>query len=441
MDFDFDCPKCQQQLTVDDSEVGLTVDCPSCSAPIEIPVPPAATPMAPPPLPEDSPPPPAAKRVKARKVSPAPANAEPISPAPGAPVAAAPVETVVEEVFESVEIADMEDEDVEFAKSLCASVQQIRGEIAKAIVGQDEVIEQILISILARSHCLLEGVPGLAKTYIVKSMADAMHLSFHRVQFTPDLMPADITGTDVIQEDEHGRRKLVFLKGPIFAQMILADEINRSPPKTQAALLESMQEHSVTVGGETTKLEEPFFVLATQNPVEQEGTYPLPEAQKDRFMFHVKMNYPSRDQEREVIRRTTSAYKPAIDSVITAEEIVRCQEIVRKVPVPEHVTEYVLDLVCKSRPGEEGSEEFVKDLIAWGPGPRACQQLVLGGKVRAILKGRLHVTVDDIVALAHPVLRHRIVPTFTAEAEGIDVDHIIDRILESTPTGAASNVL
>ena len=437
MDFDFNCPNCQQQLTVDDSEVGFSVDCPSCSDSIQIPQP-AAAPFtldpapAPPAIPVAAPvatavETPTAVRVRARRVTSVAVVDEPEIP---------------EETFvQPIEIEEMEDGDIELARKLCVSAQLIRGEVAKAIVGQDEVIEQILIAIFARSHCLLEGVPGLAKTYIVKTLSDAMQLSFHRVQFTPDLMPADITGTDVIQEDDDGRRNLVFLKGPIFAQMILADEINRSPPKTQAALLEAMQEHSVTVGGQTFQLQEPFFVLATQNPVEQEGTYPLPEAQKDRFMFHVRMGYPRRDQEREVIRRTTSAYKPEIEKAISAEEIVRCQEIVRKVPVPEHVTEYVLDLVCKSRPNEEGAAPWVKDLIAWGPGPRACQQLVLGGKVRAVLKGRHHVTIDDILALAHPVLRHRIVPTFTAEAEGIDVDHIVDRILESTPRGDASSVL
>jgi MoxR-like ATPase len=281
----------------------------------------------------------------------------------------------------------------------------------------------------------------LAKTYMVRSLSQALHFSFHRVQFTPDLMPADITGTDVIQEDPTtGRRNLVFLKGPIFAQMILADEINRSPPKTQAALLEAMQEHSVTVGGQTYQLQEPFFVLATQNPVEQEGTYPLPEAQKDRFMFHVKVDYPTRDQEREIIRRTTSAYEAKIEPVITGEEVIKCQQIVRKVPVPDHVMEFVLDLVRKSRPVGAEAVAFAKELVAWGPGPRACQQLVLGGKVRAVLHGRYHVTLDDIEALAYPVLRHRIVPTFNAEAEGIQVDDIIRRILEATPKGEVKSV-
>ncbi|MBI3877551.1 MAG: MoxR family ATPase [Verrucomicrobia bacterium] len=336
----------------------------------------------------------------------------------------------------------MASEDAALAQKLANAHGLVTGEIAKLIVGQDSVIEQILIAIFARSHCLLEGVPGLAKTYMVKSLSEALHLSFRRVQFTPDLMPADITGTDIIQEDPvTGRRNMVFLKGPLFAQMILADEINRSPPKTQAALLEAMQEHSITVGGQTYRLEEPFFVLATQNPVEQEGTYPLPEAQKDRFMFHVKVDYPTRDQEREIIRRTTSAYEAKIDPVITGEEVIQIQSIVRKVPVPDHVMEFVLDLVRKSRPTGDDALPFAKELIAWGPGPRACQQLVLGGKVRAVLRGRFHVTMDDIEALAYPVLRHRIVPTFNAEAEGIAVDDIIKRILEATPKGEAKQVL
>jgi MoxR-like ATPase len=333
-------------------------------------------------------------------------------------------------------------DDVKLAERLSLAFKKITTEVAKLIVGQDEVIEQIIIAIFARSHCLLEGVPGLAKTYMVKSLSEAMHFSFRRLQFTPDLMPADITGTDVIQEDPvTGRRNLVFLKGPIFAQMILADEINRSPPKTQAALLEAMQEHSVTVGGQTYRLEEPFFVLATQNPVEQEGTYPLPEAQKDRFMFHVKVDYPSRDQEREIIKRTTSAYAAKIDAIMTGEEVIQIQQIVRKVPVPDHVMEFVLDLVRRSRPESADALPFAKELISWGPGPRACQQMVLGGKVRAILRGRFHVTMDDVEALAYPVLRHRILPTFNAEAEGIEVDEIIRRILEAIPRGEARSII
>lgn len=321
-------------------------------------------------------------------------------------------------------------DDVALAKKLVAAYETITAEVGKVIVGQEAVLEQLLIAMLSRGHCLLEGVPGLAKTLMIRSLADAMALSFRRIQFTPDLMPADIVGTDIIQEDpQTGHRRLVFEKGPVFAQMILADEINRAPPKTQAALLEAMQEYSVTVGGSTYPLTPPFFVLATQNPIEQEGTYPLPEAQRDRFLFHVKVAYPDRDQEREIINRTTTTFETQLDKVISGEDIIACQETVRKVPVPDHVVDFVLDLVRMSRPEAKDAPGFVKELIEWGPGPRACQYLVLGAKVRAILKGRYHVTTDDVAALAHPVLRHRIVPTFNAESEGISVDDIITRML------------
>ncbi|MCL4112917.1 UNVERIFIED_CONTAM: hypothetical protein GTU68_045052 [Idotea baltica] len=292
-----------------------------------------------------------------------------------------------------------------------------------------------MIAVLARGHCLLEGVPGLAKTLMVRSLAETMNLSFQRIQFTPDLMPADITGTDIIQENrETGHRDLVFEKGPIFTQMLLADEINRTPPKTQAALLEAMQEHEVTVGGTTYVLDEPFFVLATQNPIEQEGTYPLPEAQRDRFLFNVVVDYPSRDQESEIIDRTTSTVQAEITPVVTGDEIIDCQGTVRLVPLPEHVKEFVLDLVRAARPKDEGSAAWVKDMIDWGPGPRACQQIVLAAKARAIMHGRHHVTRDDVEALAYPVLRHRIVPTFNAEAEGVSVDDLITRLLKEVPS-------
>jgi MoxR-like ATPase len=325
------------------------------------------------------------------------------------------------------------------AKQLVDAYEKIKRQLGKIIVGQEEVIEQLLIAILARGHCLLEGVPGLAKTLMVRTLADAMDLTFHRIQFTPDLMPADITGTDIIQQDkETGHRELIFEKGPIFSQMLLADEINRTPPKTQAALLEAMQEHNVTVGGKTYKLEEPFFVLATQNPIEQEGTYPLPEAQRDRFLFHVTVDYPSRDQERLIVQRTTSKFEEKLEPVIDGETIIACQETVRRVPVPDHVLDYVLDLVRMSRPNTKESIHWARELIGWGPGPRACQQIVLASKVRALLKGRYHVTNDDVQALALPVLRHRIVPTFNAEAEGITVNHIVNKLLQDVPTPAAS---
>ncbi len=333
-------------------------------------------------------------------------------------------------------------QDIDRAQALVSAYQKVTSELGKLIVGQEAVIEQLMIAILARGHCLLEGVPGLAKTLMVRGLSQVMDLSFRRIQFTPDLMPADITGTEVIQEDSTtGHRTLAFLQGPIFAQMILADEINRTPPKTQSALLEAMQEHSVTVGGNTYPLAEPFFVLATQNPIEQEGTYPLPEAQRDRFLFHVKVVYPLREQEREIVSRTTSAFEAKTDAVITGPEIIACQDLVRKVPVPDHVMDFVLDLVRCTRPKEQEAVSFVKELIEWGAGPRASQYLILAGKVRAVLQGRFHVTIDDIEALAHPVLRHRIVPTFNAEAEGINVDEIIDRVLKAVPRQTPENIL
>ena len=269
---------------------------------------------------------------------------------------------------------------------------------------------------------------------MIRSLAQAIDLGFRRIQFTPDLMPADITGTDIIQEDKQsGHRELIFEKGPIFSQIILADEINRTPPKTQAALLEAMQEHSVTIGGKTYDLDQPFFVLATQNPIEQEGTYPLPEAQRDRFIFQVLVEYPSREEERDIIKQTTSTFESKLKPVIDGPTLLHCQETVRKVPVPDHVYDFILDLVRMARPKEDQAADWVKDLIDWGPGPRACQQLVLGAKVRALLNGRFAAKVEDVKALAHPVLRHRIVPTFNAEAEGITVDSIIDRCIEAVP--------
>ncbi len=333
-------------------------------------------------------------------------------------------------------------DDAALAAKLVEAYRKITAEVGKIIVGQTDVIEQLMISVLARGHCLLEGVPGLAKTLMVRCLAQAMDLSFRRIQFTPDLMPADITGTDIIQEDPTtGHRRLIFEKGPIFAQMILADEINRTPPKTQAALLEAMQEHSVTIGGKTYTLDEPFFVLATQNPIEQEGTYPLPEAQRDRFLFLVKVEYPSRQEERQIITQTTSGFSAELKPVLTGEEIIACQQTVRKVPVPDHVTDFVLDLVRMSRPRDGECPPWVREWVEWGPGPRACQHLVLGAKVRAVLRGRHHVTLDDVETLAKPVLRHRIVPTFSAEAEGVSIEAIIDRLLEAVPRGTPARVM
>jgi MoxR-like ATPase len=333
-------------------------------------------------------------------------------------------------------------EDKAAAGQLVDAYRRIADEMGKFIVGQQEVIEQLVIAVLAGGHCLLEGVPGLAKTAMIRSLSRTMDLSFRRIQFTPDLMPSDITGTDIIQEDPTtGHRRFVFQKGPIFTQMLLADEINRTPPKTQAALLEAMQEHNVTVGGHTLKLEEPFFVLATQNPIEQEGTYPLPEAQKDRFIFLVKVDYPEREHERQIIARTTGTFTADLQPVIDGARIMELQKVVRKVPVPDHVMDFVLDLVRFTRPNDVGAPAFIKDLIDWGAGPRACQYLVLAGKVRAVLRGRFHVTIDDIEALALPVLRHRIVATFNAEAEGIKVDDIIARVLKTVPRGEAKRAL
>ncbi len=319
------------------------------------------------------------------------------------------------------------------AAALVSGYNKLKAALGRRIVGQEAVIEQVFIAIAAGGHSLLEGVPGLAKTLLVKSLADAMHLTFRRIQFTPDLMPADITGTEIIQEDaDTGRRKLVFQQGPIFSQIILADEINRTPPKTQAALLEAMQEKHVTVGQITHELPKPFFVLATMNPIEQEGTYPLPEAQKDRFLFLIKVDYPTLADEREIIARTTGGETQEIEAVITAEELHAAQQLARKVPVPDHVIDFVLELVRSTRPNEPGASEYVKSMLSWGAGPRASQMLVLAGKVRALLQGRTHVTTDDIEALAPPALRHRLVPTFHAEAEGITVDQIIAELIKMT---------
>lgn len=331
-------------------------------------------------------------------------------------------------------IAPPDNHDLARAERLRVACQKVREQIGKVVVGQDDTIEQLLIAILSRGHCLLQGVPGLAKTLMVKSLAESMELTFHRIQFTPDLMPADITGTDIIQESpQTGHRQLVFQRGPVFTQILLADEINRTPPKTQAALLEAMQEHEVTVGGKTYKLAEPFFVLATQNPIEQEGTYPLPEAQRDRFLFQVVVNYPTFDQESEIIDRTTSDYVSKIEPVLGGEEILEFQQTVRLVPLPETAKNMILNLVRSLRPGESSSLAWVADKIDWGPGPRACQQLVLAAKARALLHGRHHVTLEDVTVLALPVLRHRLVPSFSAQAEGLSSDDLVRKAIEELP--------
>jgi len=313
--------------------------------------------------------------------------------------------------------------------------EKIRQQLAQVIVGQDAVIEELLISLFSRGHCLLEGVPGLAKTLMISTLARALSLSFSRVQFTPDLMPADITGTDIIEENRStGAREVRFLEGPLFANVILADEINRTPPKTQAALLEAMQERQVTVGRVRHQLSDPFFVLATQNPIEQEGTYPLPEAQQDRFMFKVQVAYPSFAEEVEIARRTTGMIGEQIEPVLSAEEILDLQRLVREVPVSDHVIRYTTSLVRQTRVGQEGAPEFVRDQISWGAGPRAVQYMIVGAKARALLHGRTHVSTDDVQALALPVLRHRIVINFAAESEGVSPDDVISRIIAATPT-------
>jgi MoxR-like ATPase len=325
-------------------------------------------------------------------------------------------------------------QEAQAVRHLAATYERMTEQIGKVIVGQAEVVEQLLMALFSRGHCLLVGVPGLAKTLLVSTVSKILHLSFKRIQFTPDLMPADITGTDILQDDpETGRRKFLFLHGPVFANMVLADEINRTPPKTQAALLEAMQEHHVTAGSQTYHLPEPFFVLATQNPIEQEGTYPLPEAQLDRFMFNIKVGYPSRNEEMEIMRRTTSTQKVELEPLLDGQQIQRLQDVVRQVVVADHVFEYVADLVRSTRPREADAPKFIPELVAWGAGPRACQYMVLGGKARAILHGRLHVTTEDIRAVAYPVLRHRLVTTFNADAEGITTDQIIRKLIQAVP--------
>ena len=324
--------------------------------------------------------------------------------------------------------------DSQSVKEIAGIYERMTEQIGKVIVGQKKVIEQMMMALFSRGHCLLVGVPGLAKTLLVSTVARIMHLSFKRIQFTPDLMPSDITGTDILQDDpETGRRRFVFLPGPIFANMILADEINRTPPKTQAALLEAMQEHQVTAGGQAYLLPEPFFVLATQNPIEQEGTYPLPEAQQDRFMFHIRVDYPTRADEIQIMKSTTSNQKVELFPILDAKQILRLQEVVRQIVVADHVFAYAADLVRATRPKDPGVPKFIPELVAWGAGPRASQYLILGGKARAVLHGRLHVTTEDIREVAHPVLRHRIMTTFNADAEGTSTDQIIDRLIETIP--------
>jgi MoxR-like ATPase len=330
--------------------------------------------------------------------------------------------------------AELQPNDLEAVQKLKSAFDNIKQQLSNVIVGQDKVIEELLIALFSRGHCILEGVPGLAKTLMISTLAKSLSLAFSRIQFTPDLMPADITGTEVIEENRStGSREFKFLQGPLFANIILADEINRTPPKTQAALLEAMQERQVTVGRVRHKLTDPFFVLATQNPIEQEGTYPLPEAQQDRFMFKVFVRYPTFKEEFEIARRTTSIVVEDVKPVLSGDQILELQRLVRRVPVTDFVIQYTLALVRQTRISEPGAPKFATDWLSWGAGPRAVQNLILGAKARALLFGRTHVQCEDIQALAHPVLRHRILTNFTATSEGITTDLVIDRLLKETP--------
>ncbi len=327
---------------------------------------------------------------------------------------------------------ELDRSDIEAVDQLKSAYTAVRRELSRVIVGQDQVLEQLMIALFAGGHCILEGVPGLAKTLMISTLSKALDLSFNRIQFTPDLMPSDITGTEIIQEDKTtGHRELRFMPGPVFANVLLADEINRTPPKTQAALLECMQELQVTIGGTRRRLEPPFFVLATQNPIEQEGTYPLPEAQQDRFMFKVYVNYPSYEEEYQIAERTTATMPQDLDKVLSRHQILDLQRTVRRVPAAPQVIRHALDLVRATRPPEKDSPQFIKEMISWGAGPRAVQYLILAGKVRAVLHGRYHVAHEDIRAAAGPVLRHRIVTNYSAEAEGYTADKIIERLTES----------
>jgi len=326
------------------------------------------------------------------------------------------------------------DKEEQALQGLSIAYERMREEIGKVIVGQSEVVDELLIAMFTRGHCLLVGVPGLAKTLLVSTISQILQLSFRRIQFTPDLMPSDITGTDVLQDDpETGHRKFEFMQGPIFTNILLADEINRTPPKTQAALLEAMQERHVSVGTNTYRLPKPFFVLATQNPIEQEGTYPLPEAQLDRFMFNVTVKYPSAAEELLLLKQTTGGIEPELRPILNGEQILALQEVVRKVPVPEHVFVYARDLVRATRPDDSDALSAIKQYLSWGAGPRAGQYLILGAKAKAVLDGRFHVTTEDIKAVAHPVLRHRLVTNFQANSENITTDDVVDLLIKKVP--------
>jgi MoxR-like ATPase len=321
--------------------------------------------------------------------------------------------------------------DLEAVEALSKARAAVLQQLEKKVVGQREVVDHLLVSLFSRGHCLFVGVPGLAKTLLISTLAEVLNLSFNRIQFTPDLMPSDITGTDILEEDRAtGRRELRFMKGPLFANIVLADEVNRTPPKTQAALLQAMQEYRVTASGRTWPLEPPFLVFATQNPIEQEGTYPLPEAQLDRFMFLVDVGYPTAEEEIQIVKQTTAGGSQTLTRVLSPEQILALQDLVRRVPVPDHVVKYAVDVVRATRPKEPGAFDFVAKNVAWGAGPRASQYLIIGAKARAILGGRFAASVEDVRALARPVLRHRVLPNFTAESEGLTSVKLVDLILE-----------
>jgi MoxR-like ATPase len=337
---------------------------------------------------------------------------------------------------DSAQSASLEAGDVEAVKKLGEAREAMIAELRKTIVGMDQVIDEVLIAVFSRGHGLLEGVPGLAKTLLVSSLAKCMSMSFKRIQFTPDLMPSDITGTEVLQDDpETGKRQFMFSKGPIFANIVLADEINRTPPKTQAALLEAMQEKMVSAGGDDFQLDPPFFVLATQNPLEQEGTYTLPEAQLDRFMFKIHVDYPTEIEEIEIMRSVTGSKTPELSPVLNKEGIIAMQDLVRRVPVADHVFQYVSRLVRSTRPSQADAPEFIKNWVAWGCGPRASLNLIIGAKARAILRGRYSVAIEDVQALTLPVMRHRMGLNFAAQSDGVSTDDVVAQLLESIPTG------
>jgi MoxR-like ATPase len=329
--------------------------------------------------------------------------------------------------------------DVQMLESLRSAHKQLRQEIGKIIIGQEKVLDQLLMAIFCRGHALLVGVPGLAKTLMVSTLAQALDLSFKRIQFTPDLMPSDITGTEVIQDDPATRQRMFkFLPGPIFANIVLADEINRTPPKTQAALLEAMQERKASIGGTDYPMKDPFFVLATQNPIEQEGTYPLPEAQLDRFLFLIKVEYPTDSEEEQIMRQGTSDVQLGVSKVLHGEDILKLQHIVRRVPVSDHVFAYAKRITRMSRPGTADATDFVNKWLTWGAGPRASMNLILAAKAHAVLLGHHHVSADDVAAVASPILRHRLIPNFTAQSEGVSVDDIIQRLLKAIPKNVAA---